>query len=171
MRIGLFIQLILSRFCSRKAAVEHSSHSSLIWLVPSDNITSMLQHSLEWILSKLRKLPWTRWWDMRMCSYYITLFLCSFYLLTRRNSPICRYVDPSDPTRIFLQQPHQESELRRRTYQPLSTSDSMWSYHCCPPHIYSRKSCNIHITFIWLLTFLRICCCFPGLIATWHVWN
>lgn len=35
------------------------------------------------------------------------------------------YVDPSDPTRIFLQQPHQESELRRRTYQPLSTSDSM----------------------------------------------
>lgn len=27
-----------------------------------------------------------------------------------------RYVDPNDPTRIFLQQPTPESELRRRTY-------------------------------------------------------
>ncbi|XP_047311979.1 uncharacterized protein LOC124915329 [Impatiens glandulifera] len=27
------------------------------------------------------------------------------------------YVDPNDPTRIFLQQPNQESQLRRRTYQ------------------------------------------------------
>ncbi|KAF2288444.1 hypothetical protein P3X46_008740 [Hevea brasiliensis] len=27
------------------------------------------------------------------------------------------YVDPNDPTRIFLQQPTPESELRRRTYQ------------------------------------------------------
>ncbi|XP_042053327.1 uncharacterized protein LOC121798406 [Salvia splendens] len=29
------------------------------------------------------------------------------------------YVDPSDPTRIFLQQPNAESQLRRRTYQPM----------------------------------------------------
>ncbi|KAL6190727.1 hypothetical protein ACLB2K_037121 [Fragaria x ananassa] len=28
------------------------------------------------------------------------------------------YVDPNDPTRIFLQQPTAESQLRRRTYQP-----------------------------------------------------
>ncbi|PRQ39705.1 putative PH domain-containing protein [Rosa chinensis] len=28
------------------------------------------------------------------------------------------YVDPNDPTRIFLQQPTPESQLRRRTYQP-----------------------------------------------------
>ncbi|XP_054811855.1 UPF0664 stress-induced protein C29B12.11c [Prosopis cineraria] len=28
------------------------------------------------------------------------------------------YVDPNDPTRIFLQQPNQDSQLRRRTYQP-----------------------------------------------------
>lgn len=58
---------------------------------------------------------------------YHSLFVQFLYhvLLMRRNSSICRYVDPSDPTRIFLQQPHQESELRRRTYQPLSTSDSM----------------------------------------------
>ncbi|CAL0313035.1 unnamed protein product [Lupinus luteus] len=28
------------------------------------------------------------------------------------------YVDPNDPTKIFLQQPNAESELRRRTYQP-----------------------------------------------------
>ncbi|KAJ4962092.1 hypothetical protein NE237_022002 [Protea cynaroides] len=28
------------------------------------------------------------------------------------------YVDPQDPTRIFLQQPNRESQLRRRTYQP-----------------------------------------------------
>ncbi|XP_042497796.1 UPF0664 stress-induced protein C29B12.11c [Macadamia integrifolia] len=27
------------------------------------------------------------------------------------------YVDPNDPTRIFLQQPNRESQLRRRTYQ------------------------------------------------------
>ncbi|KAL7586742.1 UPF0664 stress-induced protein C29B12.11c [Lactuca sativa] len=28
------------------------------------------------------------------------------------------YVDPNDPTRIFLQQPNSESQLRRRTYNP-----------------------------------------------------
>ncbi|CAH9080335.1 unnamed protein product [Cuscuta europaea] len=28
------------------------------------------------------------------------------------------YVDPNDPTKIFLQQPTPESQLRRRTYQP-----------------------------------------------------
>ncbi|KAI4313114.1 hypothetical protein L6164_026122 [Bauhinia variegata] len=28
------------------------------------------------------------------------------------------YVDPNDPTRIFLQQPNPDSQLRRRTYQP-----------------------------------------------------
>ncbi|XP_027917186.1 UPF0664 stress-induced protein C29B12.11c [Vigna unguiculata] len=28
------------------------------------------------------------------------------------------YVDPNDPTKIFLQQPNSDSELRRRTYQP-----------------------------------------------------
>ncbi|KAH9328922.1 hypothetical protein KI387_001030, partial [Taxus chinensis] len=28
----------------------------------------------------------------------------------------CAYVDPNDPTRIFLQQPESESQLRRRTY-------------------------------------------------------
>ncbi|KAL9416917.1 hypothetical protein AB3S75_039992 [Citrus x aurantiifolia] len=27
------------------------------------------------------------------------------------------YIDPNDPTRIFLQQPNPESQLRRRTYQ------------------------------------------------------
>lgn len=30
------------------------------------------------------------------------------------------YVDPNDPTRIFLQQPSTESQLRRRTYQSTS---------------------------------------------------
>ncbi|KAI3514927.1 hypothetical protein L2E82_11470 [Cichorium intybus] len=30
----------------------------------------------------------------------------------------CAYVDPNDPTRIFLQQPNSESQLRRRTYNP-----------------------------------------------------
>ncbi|XP_028752378.1 UPF0664 stress-induced protein C29B12.11c [Neltuma alba] len=30
------------------------------------------------------------------------------------------YVDPNDPTRIFLQQPNPDSQLRRRTYQPHS---------------------------------------------------
>ncbi|KAG4938879.1 hypothetical protein AAZX31_16G093100 [Glycine max] len=28
------------------------------------------------------------------------------------------YVDPNDPTKIFLQQPTSDSQLRRRTYQP-----------------------------------------------------
>ncbi|KAL9327241.1 hypothetical protein ACSQ67_007886 [Phaseolus vulgaris] len=28
------------------------------------------------------------------------------------------YVDPNDPTKIFLQQPNSDSQLRRRTYQP-----------------------------------------------------
>jgi hypothetical protein len=32
----------------------------------------------------------------------------------------CRYVDPNDPTRIFLQQPASESQLRRRAYHPQS---------------------------------------------------
>lgn len=30
----------------------------------------------------------------------------------------CAYVDPNDPTRIFLQQPNPDSQLRRRTYHP-----------------------------------------------------
>ncbi|KAJ6713608.1 WW DOMAIN BINDING PROTEIN 2 ISOFORM E [Salix viminalis] len=35
------------------------------------------------------------------------------------------YVDPNDPTRIFLQQPTPQSELRRRTYQPSSAERTM----------------------------------------------
>ncbi|KAI3916894.1 hypothetical protein MKW98_014355 [Papaver atlanticum] len=35
------------------------------------------------------------------------------------------YVDPNDPTRIFLQQPVQESQLRRRTYQSQPAEHSM----------------------------------------------
>lgn len=34
------------------------------------------------------------------------------------------YVDPNDPTRIFLQQPPTESQLRRRTYHPHSAEPS-----------------------------------------------
>ncbi|XAR48273.1 hypothetical protein NMG60_11031031 [Bertholletia excelsa] len=34
------------------------------------------------------------------------------------------YVDPNDPTRIFLQQPTSESQLRRRTYQSHSVEHS-----------------------------------------------
>ncbi|RVW26434.1 hypothetical protein CK203_086150 [Vitis vinifera] len=33
-----------------------------------------------------------------------------------------QYVDPNDPTRIFLQQPTPESQLRRRTYHPVEDS-------------------------------------------------
>ncbi|XP_073146535.1 UPF0664 stress-induced protein C29B12.11c [Henckelia pumila] len=33
------------------------------------------------------------------------------------------YVDPNDPTRIFLQQPNSENHLRRRTYQPHITEN------------------------------------------------
>ncbi|KAL5724541.1 hypothetical protein ACHQM5_007786 [Ranunculus cassubicifolius] len=33
------------------------------------------------------------------------------------------YVDPNDPTKIYLQQPSSESQLRRRTYQPISTTE------------------------------------------------
>ncbi|KAI3694956.1 hypothetical protein L1987_77942 [Smallanthus sonchifolius] len=32
----------------------------------------------------------------------------------------CAYVDPNDPTKIFLQQPNSDSQLRRRTYHPQS---------------------------------------------------
>ncbi|KAF9607562.1 hypothetical protein IFM89_036924 [Coptis chinensis] len=35
------------------------------------------------------------------------------------------YVDPNDPTRIFLQQPIPESQLRRRSYQPHSVEQSL----------------------------------------------
>ncbi|KAE8126210.1 hypothetical protein FH972_020947 [Carpinus fangiana] len=35
------------------------------------------------------------------------------------------YVDPNDPTRIFLQQPTSESQLRRRTYKSHSAEDAM----------------------------------------------
>ncbi|XP_065864027.1 UPF0664 stress-induced protein C29B12.11c isoform X2 [Euphorbia lathyris] len=35
------------------------------------------------------------------------------------------YVDPSDPTKIFLQQPTSQSELRRRTYQLSPTERAM----------------------------------------------
>ncbi|XP_015898217.2 uncharacterized protein LOC107431742 isoform X2 [Ziziphus jujuba] len=35
------------------------------------------------------------------------------------------YVDPTDPTRIFLQQPAMESQLRRRTYQSYPVEHSM----------------------------------------------
>ncbi|XP_022742628.1 UPF0664 stress-induced protein C29B12.11c-like [Durio zibethinus] len=35
------------------------------------------------------------------------------------------YVDPNDPTRIFLQQPTTESQLRRRTYQSHPVEGSM----------------------------------------------
>ncbi|RAL38629.1 unnamed protein product [Cuscuta campestris] len=34
------------------------------------------------------------------------------------------YVDPNDPTKIFLQQPTSESQLRRRTYHPHSAEHS-----------------------------------------------
>ncbi|WOK96922.1 UPF0664 stress-induced protein C29B12.11c [Canna indica] len=34
------------------------------------------------------------------------------------------YVDPNDPTKIFLQQPTPESQLRRRTYHPQSAESS-----------------------------------------------
>ncbi|KAJ6944858.1 hypothetical protein NC651_000019 [Populus alba x Populus x berolinensis] len=42
------------------------------------------------------------------------------------NTPVVElirhaYVDPNDLTRIFLKQPTPQSELRRRTYQPLSS--------------------------------------------------
>ncbi|WOL14074.1 UPF0664 stress-induced protein C29B12.11c [Canna indica] len=33
------------------------------------------------------------------------------------------YVDPNDPTKIFLQQPTPESQLRRRTYHPQSAEN------------------------------------------------
>ncbi|KAL7132020.1 hypothetical protein ABFS83_12G044500 [Erythranthe nasuta] len=33
------------------------------------------------------------------------------------------YVDPNDPTRIFLQQPNSESQLRRRTYHSQNTDN------------------------------------------------
>ncbi|GLJ45738.1 hypothetical protein SUGI_0962600 [Cryptomeria japonica] len=33
----------------------------------------------------------------------------------------CAFVDPNDPTRIFLQQPKPESQLRRRTYHSQAT--------------------------------------------------
>ncbi|KAK9070762.1 hypothetical protein SSX86_011164 [Deinandra increscens subsp. villosa] len=32
----------------------------------------------------------------------------------------CAYVDPNDPTKIFLQQPNPDSQVRRRTYHPQS---------------------------------------------------
>lgn len=35
------------------------------------------------------------------------------------------YVDPNDPTKIFLQQPNAESQLRRRTYHSHGTENSM----------------------------------------------
>lgn len=35
------------------------------------------------------------------------------------------YVDPNDPTKIFLQQPTTESQLRRRTYQSHSVENSI----------------------------------------------
>ncbi|KAI3945190.1 hypothetical protein MKX01_034951 [Papaver californicum] len=41
------------------------------------------------------------------------------------QSAECRYVDPNDPTTIFLQQPVQESQLRRRTYQSQLVEHSM----------------------------------------------
>lgn len=36
----------------------------------------------------------------------------------------CAYVDPNDPTRIFLQQPEPESQLRRRTYHSQTAENS-----------------------------------------------
>ncbi|KAF8010446.1 hypothetical protein BT93_J1164 [Corymbia citriodora subsp. variegata] len=35
------------------------------------------------------------------------------------------YVDPNDPTKIFLQQPTPESQLRRRTYHPRPAENSI----------------------------------------------
>ncbi|KAI9073815.1 hypothetical protein K1719_044222 [Acacia pycnantha] len=35
------------------------------------------------------------------------------------------YVDPNDPTKIFLQQPNPDSQLRRRTYQAHSVEDRL----------------------------------------------
>lgn len=37
----------------------------------------------------------------------------------------CAYVDPNDPTRIFLQQPEPQSQLRRRTYHSQATENSI----------------------------------------------
>lgn len=37
----------------------------------------------------------------------------------------CAYVDPNDPTRIFLQQPEPESQLRRRSYYSQTAENSI----------------------------------------------
>lgn len=39
----------------------------------------------------------------------------------------CSYVDPTDPTKIYLQQPAQEPQLRRRTYHSSATNQAMWT--------------------------------------------
>jgi hypothetical protein len=48
----------------------------------------------------------------------ISLSPCSGYIPVCKPAPldICRYVDPNDPTKIFLQQPAAESQMRRRNY-------------------------------------------------------
>ncbi|XP_058775390.1 uncharacterized protein LOC131649446 [Vicia villosa] len=40
------------------------------------------------------------------------------------------YVDPNDPTRIFLQQPNTDSQLRRRIYQPQTDRGHVWAGNC-----------------------------------------
>ncbi|EHA8587984.1 hypothetical protein COCNU_scaffold003789G000010 [Cocos nucifera] len=56
-------------------------------------------------------------------------FVAEMFVLARDGvefeiDKIPEYVDPNDPTKIFLQQPTPESQLRRRTYhsQPAENS-------------------------------------------------
>lgn len=57
--------------------------------------------------------------------YYLFIYCYYYYIFFH---VFCRYVDPNDPTRIFLQQPTQESQLRRRTYNPHAVESSIWSW-------------------------------------------
>lgn len=126
---GLSIPLIPSRFCSRKVDVEllfPFSWISLHLWGSIINIWPILLLLLVLTRYKLLRLQWRTWWDMRElpCRVPSSFYLLQLIYFVANKFLACRYVDPNDPTKIFLQQPTPESQLRRRTYYSQPTENS-----------------------------------------------
>ena len=64
-------------------------------------VDEMMRHA--WVLESSKSVLFCPW-------------LSIYPLGTQLLMDMCRYVDPNDPTKIFLQQPAPESQLRRRNY-------------------------------------------------------
>lgn len=128
------IQHTVSRSCSRKVVAGRLFLSSWIlyhqWDNTTDKCSKQQKHHVLILFKPLRPLL-MRWWDMRKpppSLSYEGFDKKKKWLLFLKILCICRYVDPNDPTKIYLQQPSGESQLRRRAYHS-SAAEHWWDIY------------------------------------------